>query len=102
MGLITPALLAAALLLATKAKSMRHATKLEAQTHERPNTLLPWIISILIAFIAVSSAALPDGQAILPWWWWRTTLLYATFSLIIVGLVQFVWPKRKLRHMLNP
>ena len=102
VGLITPALLAAALLLATKAKSMRHATKLEAQTHERPNTLLPWIISILIAFIAVSSAALPDGQAILPWWWWRTTLLYATFSLIIVGLVQFVWPKRKLRHMLNP
>ena len=30
------------------------------------------------------------------------TLLYATFSLIIVGLVQFIWPKRKLRHLLNP
>lgn len=44
----------------TKAKSMRHATKLEAP--ERPSTLLPW-------------------------WWWRTTLLYATFSLTLVGLV---------------
>ncbi|MFW8628467.1 hypothetical protein [Deinococcus sp. ME38] len=102
VGLITPALLAAALLLATKDKSMKHDTKLEAQTHEPPNTLLPRIIGILIAFIAVSSAAFPDGQAILPWWWWRTTLLYATFSLIIVGLVQYIWPKRKLTHMLNP
>ncbi|WP_221089712.1 alpha/beta hydrolase family protein [Deinococcus aquaedulcis] len=102
VGLIVPALLAAALLLVTKARSMRHGTKLEAQTHERPNTLLPWIIGMLIGFIAVSSAASASGQAILPWWWWRTTLIYATFSLIIVGLVQLVWPKRKLRHLLNP
>ncbi|WP_343759360.1 hypothetical protein [Deinococcus depolymerans] len=103
VGLIAPALLTAALLLATKAKSMEHATKLEAQRHERPNTLLPWIIGILIAFIAVSSAALSDGQVILPWWWWRTTLMYATFSLIIVGgPLQHVWKKRKLRHLLNP
>lgn len=103
VGLIAPALLTAALLLATKHKSTQHIAKLEAQTHERPNTLLPWIIGIFIAFVALSSAALPDGQAILPWWWWRTTLLYATFSLIIVGgPLQLVWKKRKLRHLLNP
>jgi hypothetical protein len=104
IGTAAPVLLAIRLMnLTTKGgQQVAGAALRQQQLSKRPKAFVFPVMGVVFGLFMISVLMPLVDYPLLPFWWWRNMFVYATLSLMALGVAQFVYQMKKVpAHMLK-